>query len=81
MLQEDDAMLCTSDSRVSTLCNSKDTVGEFSSVPPLVVFFSQFVLGIGTTLYFALGQTYIDDNTKKKNTPILLGKTLFCIIK
>ncbi|XP_075237516.1 organic anion transporting polypeptide 33Ea [Lycorma delicatula] len=73
---KDDAMLCTSDSRVSTICNAKDTIGEFSSVPPLVVFFSQFVLGIGTTLYFALGQTYIDDNTKKKNTPILLGLTL-----
>lgn len=51
------------------LCN-----GEIESITPLVlIFLSQFVLGIGNTLYFALGQTYLDDNTKKKNTPLLLS--------
>lgn len=34
---------------------------------------SQFVLGIGNTMYFALGQTYLDDNTKKTNTPMMLA--------
>ena len=42
-------------------------------IPRLLVFFSQFLLGIGTTLYYGLGQTYMDDNTKKKNVPMLLG--------
>lgn len=45
-----------------------------SMIPPLLIFISQFVLGIGTTLYFSLGQTYLDDNTEKTNTPKLLGK-------
>lgn len=48
---------------------------EIQSVLPLVlIFLSQFVLGVGNTLYYALGQTYLDDGvTKKKNTPLLLS--------
>lgn len=48
---------------------------DVSLLPRLLVFLSQFILGIGTTLYYGLGQTYLDDNTKKKNTPMLLGLT------
>ena len=47
---------------------------DTSIVPRLIIFSSQFLLGIGTTLYYVLGQPYIDDNTKKKNTPMVLGK-------
>jgi len=47
--------------------------GNYSLVPILLVFLSQFVLGIGTTLYWALGQIYLDDNTGKTKTPLLLG--------
>lgn len=39
----------------------------------MLIFLSQFVLGIGNTLYYALGQTYLDDNTKKTNTPMMLA--------
>jgi hypothetical protein len=48
---------------------------EIQSIVPLIlIFLSQFVLGVGNTLYYALGQTYIDDGVeKKKNTPILLA--------
>nr|XP_014286184.2 solute carrier organic anion transporter family member 2A1 [Halyomorpha halys] len=53
-------------------CTPKD----YSVIPPLLVFMSQFILGIGTTLYFSLGQTYIDDNSKKTNTPMILGTTM-----
>ncbi|XP_023314280.1 solute carrier organic anion transporter family member 4C1-like isoform X2 [Trichogramma pretiosum] len=55
-------------------CNQTQ-LDDTSVVPRLIVFFSQFILGIGTTLYYVLGQPYIDDNTKKKNTPMLLGIT------
>ena len=44
-----------------------------SIVPLILIFSSQFVLGIGNTLYYSLGQTYLDDNTKKTNIPQLLG--------
>ncbi|XP_046382790.1 solute carrier organic anion transporter family member 74D [Ischnura elegans] len=50
--------------------------GDLSAMPLALVFISQFVLGIGTTLYFALGQTYLDDNTAKRKTPMLLGVVL-----
>ncbi|KAG4073411.1 hypothetical protein HA402_007667 [Bradysia odoriphaga] len=48
----------------------------FSIVPLVLMFMSQFVLGIGTTMYYALGQTYLDDNTKKTNTPMMLAYAL-----
>lgn len=49
---------------------------EYTWLPAGLVFLSQFVLGVGTTLYFSLGQAYLDDNTKKTNTPMLLGLTM-----
>ncbi|KAK3908254.1 Solute carrier organic anion transporter family member 74D [Frankliniella fusca] len=53
-----------------------ETETDLSWLPAGLVFLSQFVLGVGTTLYFSLGQTYLDDNTKKTNTPMLLGLTM-----
>ena len=50
-----------------------DDLEDASTLPRLLIFLSQFILGVGTTLYFGLGQTYLDDNTKKKDTPLLLG--------
>lgn len=52
------------------------TTSDFSAVPTVTIFISQFILGIGTTLYFSLGQTYIDDNTEKTKTPMVLAITL-----
>lgn len=54
---------------------TKKCEDEIESILPLIlIFLSQFVLGVGNTLYYALGQTYLDDGvTKKKNTPILLA--------
>lgn len=50
--------------------------GSDATIPLSLIFTSQFVLGIGTTLYFALGQTYLDDNTKKSRTPMMLAIAL-----
>lgn len=60
--------LCSEDSTPKD-CNA----GDYSALPPVLIFLSQFILGIGTTLYYSLGQTYIDDNTKKTKTPMILG--------
>jgi MFS family permease len=52
----------------------KECNDEIESILPLIlIFLSQFVLGIGNTLYYALGQTYLDDNTKKTNSPLLMS--------
>ncbi|XP_031636084.1 solute carrier organic anion transporter family member 74D-like [Contarinia nasturtii] len=45
----------------------------FSYVPLFLIFLSQFVLGIGNTLYYSLGTTYIDDNTNQRNSPLMLS--------
>ncbi|KAJ6647832.1 Solute carrier organic anion transporter family member 5A1 [Pseudolycoriella hygida] len=45
----------------------------FSIVPLALLFLSQFVLGIGNTLYYSLGQSYIDDNTSRAKTPMMLA--------
>lgn len=50
-----------------------ESLEDASMLPRLLVFFSQVFLGFGSTLYYGLGQAYLDDNTKKKNTPMLLG--------
>ncbi|KAK9505169.1 hypothetical protein O3M35_009279 [Rhynocoris fuscipes] len=63
--------LCSEDSTPKN-CDEN----EYSKLPPILIFISQFVLGIGTTLYYSLGQTYIDDNTKRTKTPMILGLTL-----
>ncbi|XP_075153050.1 organic anion transporting polypeptide 33Ea [Haematobia irritans] len=59
------------------LCGLLNTSHECESllsiVPLVLVFLSQFVLGIGNTLYYSLGQSYLDDNIKKKNTPLMLS--------
>lgn len=60
------------------LCQSSTKTGEdcdeeFSYVPLVLIFLSQFVLGIGNTLYYSLGPAYIDDNTKQHNTPLMLS--------
>ena len=42
--------------------------------PMVYIFMSQFISGIGTTLFSILGITYLDDNVKRKQTPMLIGK-------
>lgn len=34
---------------------------------------SQFLYGIGNTLYVTLGQIYLDDNIQQRKTPLLLS--------
>lgn len=70
-------------SRDDTLavCSSEDYEKEcggeeLSTMPLVLIFLSQFVVGIGSTLYYALGQPYLDDNVKKTKTPMLLGCVL-----
>lgn len=43
----------------------------------IYIFMSQFVSGIGTTLFSILGITYLDDNVKRKQTPFLVGNKYF----
>uniref|UniRef100_A0A2M4BDH4 Solute carrier organic anion transporter family member n=1 Tax=Anopheles marajoara TaxID=58244 RepID=A0A2M4BDH4_9DIPT len=67
MLVKSSNRLCMAES------TEKECLDTISIVPLVLIFMSQFVLGIGNTLYYSLGQTYLDDNTKKTNTPLMLA--------
>lgn len=62
--------LCVSTSRKSNVCEDDEV---FSYVPLILIFMSQFVLGIASTLYYSLGQSYLDDYTKQRKTPLMLA--------
>lgn len=42
--------------------------------PQLILFTAQFISGIGGSLYYTLGVSYMDDNIKKSKTPALFSK-------
>lgn len=49
-------------------------MGEGNFAPQVLLFVAQFISGIGGSLYYTLGVSYMDDNTKKSKTPALLSK-------
>ncbi|XP_044740891.1 solute carrier organic anion transporter family member 74D-like isoform X2 [Chrysoperla carnea] len=57
-------------------CDNNAITSDLSITPLVLIFLSQFILGIGTTLFYVLGQTYVDDNTEKTDTPKLLGVSM-----
>lgn len=68
----DDSMAVCSSEGYNKECGGE----ELSTMPLVLIFLSQFVVGIGSTLYYALGQPYLDDNVKKTKTPMMLGCVL-----
>lgn len=63
--------LCLSVPQITDECDE-----VFSYLPLVLIFMSQFVLGIGNTLYYSLGQSYLDDNTHHGKTPLMLAYAL-----
>lgn len=63
--------------RISDLdeCDLEEKL-EGSLIPPIILFISQLISGIGGSLYYSLGCTYIDDNIKKTKSPLIIGKSL-----
>ncbi|KAH8369791.1 hypothetical protein KR093_000982, partial [Drosophila rubida] len=68
--------------RSKTLCRLQGDgavceVGEGNFAPQVLLFVAQFISGIGGSLYYTLGVSYMDDNTKKSKTPALLSLSYF----
>lgn len=58
------------------LCREKGQgcqISEGNMEPQLILFMAQFISGIGGSLYYTLGTSYMDDNTEKSKTPALLS--------
>lgn len=45
--------------------------------PQVILFVAQLVAGIGGSLYYTLGVSYMDDNIKKSKTPVLISLSYF----
>nr|CAD7439025.1 unnamed protein product [Timema bartmani] len=64
-------LLCFPNQTLDANCEEDISSGEHSILPLALIFLSQFVLGIGTTLCHTLGKTYLDDSIKKTNAPLM----------
>lgn len=76
---ENATMEVLEEQRSKTLCRLRgDSIaceeGEGNFAPQVVLFLAQFISGIGGSLYYTLGVSYMDDNIKKSKTPVLLSK-------
>lgn len=49
------------------------SVWRYLTVPIIILWFSSFANGLGYTAFYTIGLPYVDDNIKKKNSPIYLS--------
>jgi hypothetical protein len=61
------------------LCGPKDDgdgceKADGSIWPPTILFTANFVAGMGGSLYYTLGVSYMDDNIQKAKTPALVSE-------
>lgn len=62
-------LLCDNDNSTSQ-CEIEG--GNYT--PQIIFFVAQLISGIGGSLYYTLGVSYMDDNIKKSKTPALISK-------
>lgn len=67
---EDRKMLCKDKPRKC------DPTGD-NVIAPILLFLAQFISGIGQTLFHSVGISYLDDNVKRSNVPIMLSFSYF----
>jgi len=69
------------DSLAGAECSIPGNVEESGVAPAVLFFLAQFISGIGGSLYYTLGTSYMDDNIRKSKTPALVSESdhLFCI--
>ncbi|XP_066901789.1 solute carrier organic anion transporter family member 74D [Halyomorpha halys] len=57
--------------------NIKCEVTPGEKAPQIILFISQLIAGVGGSLYYTLGVSYMDDNIKKSKTPVLISFSYF----
>ncbi|XP_054267438.1 solute carrier organic anion transporter family member 74D-like [Macrosteles quadrilineatus] len=63
------------------LCQTAGSAGcdvaEANLAPQIILFTAQLVSGVGGSLYYTLGVSYMDDNIKRSKTPALVSFSYF----
>ncbi|XP_046672749.1 solute carrier organic anion transporter family member 74D-like [Homalodisca vitripennis] len=63
------------------LCQTAGSAGceaaDANMAPQIILFFAQLISGVGGSLYYTLGVSYMDDNIKKSKTPALVSFSYF----
>lgn len=65
--------LCLTKENSTNHC--EESSGNFA--PQVLLFMAQFVSGIGGSLYYTLGVSYMDDNIQRSKTPALISFSYF----
>lgn len=65
--------LCLGKENRPTDCEAEE--GNFA--PQVLLFIAQLVSGVGGSLYYTLGVSYMDDNIQKSKTPALISFSYF----
>ena len=78
---DEQTLLVLEKEKQKTICRTNVTAGiaeceteEGVFMPQLLLFVGQLISGIGESLYYTLGVSYMDDNIKKSKTPAFLSK-------
>ena len=66
-------LLCQSSKNQSEECDETDG----NMAPQVLLFVAQLISGVGGSLYYSLGVSYMDDNIKKSKTPALISFSFF----
>uniref|UniRef100_V5GT37 Solute carrier organic anion transporter family member n=2 Tax=Ixodes ricinus TaxID=34613 RepID=V5GT37_IXORI len=54
-------------------CSASDSTGVTTSLPFAILFVASFMNGIGQSVLHVVGNSYMDDSIKKKNSPMYFG--------
>ncbi|XP_066158162.1 solute carrier organic anion transporter family member 74D-like isoform X1 [Euwallacea fornicatus] len=73
ILNQQKKFLCANNTRKDVHCERES--GNY--FPQLILFTAQFISGIGGSLYYTLGVSYMDDNIKRSKTPALFSFSYF----
>uniref|UniRef100_A0A1E1XJ76 Solute carrier organic anion transporter family member n=1 Tax=Amblyomma aureolatum TaxID=187763 RepID=A0A1E1XJ76_9ACAR len=65
---------CGTSDQEAAAASCQATKEDTASVGPLIFFFmGNFLNGLGSTAYYVIGTTYMDDNVKKKHSAVYFG--------
>ncbi|KAK8733347.1 hypothetical protein OTU49_006597 [Cherax quadricarinatus] len=62
--------VCFSEGSQDGSCQNATGVGEVFVNPVILLFISQFLVGIALSIFYTVGVTYLDDNINKKASPL-----------